>query len=86
MAYQAQSQIFPFQHRRLLRRQAAFKYIDRVDAKESLEARKEDYKNMPIDEEDVDDIFHTITQSDIDKARANKGDIAKTKKKKKASS
>lgn len=59
------------QHRRLIRRQAAHKYLDRVESKQSLEIRREANKDIPHDEEDVDDIFHTITQSDIDKARAN---------------
>jgi hypothetical protein len=41
-----------------------------VESKQSLELRREANKDMPPDEEDVDDVFHTITQSDIDKARA----------------
>ncbi|KAK3732592.1 hypothetical protein QZH41_016066, partial [Actinostola sp. cb2023] len=74
----------PNEHRRIIRRQAAFKYIDRIDAKESLDTRREANKDMPVDREDVDDIFHTITQSDIDKARTNKSPKPKTKKKRKA--
>ncbi|XP_031568774.1 ribosome biogenesis protein BRX1 homolog [Actinia tenebrosa] len=61
----------PNEHRRLIRREAAHKYLDRVESKQSLEVRREANKDIPRDEEDVDDIFHTITQSDIDKARAN---------------
>lgn len=73
-----------FQYRRIIRRKAAFKYMERVDAKLSLEARREDNKDLPVDEEDVDDIFHTITQSDIDISRANKQGVkAKPKKKRK---
>lgn len=63
--------LFSSQHRRLIRREAAHKYIDRVESKQSLEMRREANKDIPHDEDDVDDIFHTITQSDIDKARAN---------------
>ncbi|XP_020911448.2 ribosome biogenesis protein BRX1 homolog [Exaiptasia diaphana] len=76
----------PVLYRRMIRRKAAFKYIDRMDAKLALETRREESKDISVDEEDVDDIFHTITQSDIDKARANKSTLKSTPKKKRKTS
>lgn len=74
------------QYRRMIRRKAAFKYIDRQDAKLALETRREESKDVPDDKEDVDDIFHTITQSDIDKARARTNTVKpKPRKKNKTS-
>lgn len=54
----------------MIRKQAAMRYRDRVESKQALEDRREANKNRPTDIYDVDDVFHTITQSDIDIARA----------------
>ncbi|KAK2549218.1 Ribosome biogenesis protein BRX1-like protein [Acropora cervicornis] len=57
-------------YRQMIRRQAAFRYRDRVDSRMALSQRKESNKILPVNIYDVDDIFHTITQSDIDMAKA----------------
>ncbi|EDO43936.1 predicted protein, partial [Nematostella vectensis] len=49
----------PNEYRRIVRRKAAFRYLDRVDAKQSLEARREANKDLPRDADDVDDVFCT---------------------------
>ena len=62
------------QHRRLVRQQAAQRYISRVESKHALQERREINKDAFDNDEDVDSVFHTITQSDIDKkAAAGKG-------------
>ena len=53
-----------------MRQQAAQRYRNRVDAREALEKRRLAYKDLPRDEEDVEDVFHTVTQSDINAARS----------------
>ncbi|XP_067028761.1 ribosome biogenesis protein BRX1 homolog [Acropora muricata] len=60
----------PNQYRQMIRKQAAFRYRDRVDSRMALSQRKESNKILPVNIYDVDDIFHTITQSDIDMAKA----------------
>ena len=54
----------------MIRKQAAQRYRDRVESRQALEDRREANKNIPNDIYDVDDVFHTITQSDIDIAKA----------------
>lgn len=60
----------PNEYRRMIRKQAAQRYRDRVESRQALEDRREANKNIPNDIYDVDDVFHTITQSDIDIAKA----------------
>ena len=54
----------------MIRKQAANRYRDRVESRQALEDRREANKDLPRDVNDVDDVFHTITQSDIDIVRA----------------
>ena len=54
----------------MIRKQAAQRYRDRVESRQALEDRREANKNISNDIYDVDDVFHTITQSDIDIAKA----------------
>ena len=54
----------------MVRKQAAQRYRDRVESRQALEDRREINKDLPRDMYDVDDVFHTITQSDIDIAKA----------------
>ena len=54
----------------MVRKQAAQRYRDRVESRLALESRRETNKDLPRDIYDVDDVFHTITQSDIDIAKA----------------
>lgn len=54
----------------MVRKQAAQRYRDRVESRLALEGRRETNKDLPRDIYDVDDVFHTITQSDIDIAKA----------------
>ena len=54
----------------MIRKQAAQRYRDRVESRQALEDRREANKNIRNDIDDVDDVFHTITQSDIDIAKA----------------
>ena len=63
----------------MIRKQAAMRYRDRVESKLALENRKESNKDLPVDIYDVDDVFHTITQSDMDiaKARESKQESSK---------
>ena len=57
----------------MVRKQAAQQYRDRVESRQALEDRREANKDLPTDIYDVDDVFHTITQSDIDIAKAKGG-------------
>lgn len=54
----------------MVRKQAAQRYRARVETRQALEDRREANKDLPRDMCDVDDVFHTITQSDIDIAKA----------------
>ena len=55
----------------MIRKQAAMRYRDRVESRQALDDRREANENLPRDiYNDVDDVFHTITQSDIDIAKA----------------
>ena len=54
----------------MIRKQAAMRYRDRVESRLALEDRKESNKDLPVDILDVDDVFQTVTQSDIDIAKA----------------
>ena len=54
----------------MIRKQAAQRYRDRVESRQALDERREANKDLPEDIYDVDDVFHTITQSDIDIAKA----------------
>lgn len=60
----------PNEYRRMIRKQAAMRYRDRVESRLALEDRKESNKDLPLDILDVDDVFQTVTQSDIDIAKA----------------
>ncbi|XP_068726772.1 ribosome biogenesis protein BRX1 homolog [Montipora capricornis] len=60
----------PNEYRRMIRKQAAMRYRDRVESRLALEDRKESNKDLPVDILDVDDVFQTVTQSDIDIAKA----------------
>ena len=51
-----------FQHRRLLRRQVASKYVNRVQAKKSLEDRKPEFTYTS---DVTDDVFVTIKPEDM---------------------
>lgn len=59
---------FLFQYRRILRHQAGQRYQMKTIAKNALAEKREAAKDLPADE--VEDVFHTITQSDIDIAKA----------------
>lgn len=61
----------------MIRKQAAQRYRARVESKQALEDRREANQDIPRDIYDVDDVFHTITQSDIDIAKARGGGGAK---------
>ena len=61
----------------MVRKQAAQRYRDRVESRLTLESRRETNKDLPRDIYDVDDVFHTITQSDIDIAKARQADKSK---------
>ena len=63
-----------------MRLQASQRYRKKVEARQALEERRLAYSNIPRDEEDVEDVFHTITQSDIDTSRARTASRAKAKK------
>jgi len=54
----------------MIRKQAAQRYRDRVESRQALDERREANKDLPKDIYDVDDVFHTITQSDIDIVKA----------------
>lgn len=54
----------------MVRKQAAQRYRGRVESRQALEERREANKDLPRDIYDVDDVFHTITQSDVDIAKA----------------
>lgn len=54
----------------MVRKQAAQRYRSRMESRQALEDRREANKDLPRDIYDVDDVFHTITQSDIDMAKA----------------
>jgi len=56
----------------MVRKQAAQRYRDRVESRLALEGRREINKDLPRDIYDVDDVFHTITQSDIDIAKTRR--------------
>ena len=64
---------FILQYRQALRLQAGHRFQIRTLAKNALAEKREASKDLPMDE--VEDVFHTITQSDID--------IEKTRTKKK---
>lgn len=53
--------VSPNQHRRMLRRQVAHKYINRVQAKKSLDERKPEFTYAP---DVTDDVFVTIQPED----------------------
>ena len=61
----------------MIRKQATQRYRARVESKQALEDRREANQDIPRDIYDVDDVFHTITQSDIDIAKARGGGGAK---------
>lgn len=61
----------------MVRKQAAQRYRDRVESRLALEGRRETNKDLPRDIYDVDDVFHTITQSDIDIAKARQAGKSK---------
>lgn len=67
----------PNEYRRMVRKQAAQRYRDRVESRLALEGRRETNKDLPRDIYDVDDVFHTITQSDIDIAKARQAGKSK---------
>lgn len=54
----------------MVRKQAAQRYRSRMESRQALEDRREANKHLPRDIYDVDDVFHTITQSDIDMAKS----------------
>lgn len=61
----------------MVRKQAAQRYRDRVESRQALEDRRETNKDLPRDMYDVDDVFHTITQSDIDIAKVRQAGKSK---------
>ena len=61
----------------MVRKQAAQRYRDRVESRQALEDRRETNKDLPRDIYDVDDVFHTITQSDIDIAKVRQAGKSK---------
>ena len=57
---------FVFQHRRKIRKLAASRYLNRQDARQNLDKRREE-RVIPQDE--IEDVFHTVTQADINAAK-----------------
>lgn len=60
-------QLFILQHRRMLRLNAGQRYRNKTLAKEALNEKREAIKDIPPDE--VEDVFHTITQQEVDMAK-----------------
>jgi len=61
--YENTAYVSPNEHRRNIRLQASSRYVNRVKAKERYGDRLVERENFV--EEDLDDIFHTITQADL---------------------
>ena len=55
-----------------MRQQAAQRYIGRVESRQALKHRREVNKETLDTDEDVQSVFHTITQSDLDKSAAKR--------------
>eukprot|EP00112_Aurelia_sp_Birch-Aquarium-sp1_P013661 Seg2908.2 transcript_id=Seg2908.2/GoldUCD/mRNA.D3Y31 product="Ribosome biogenesis protein BRX1" protein_id=Seg2908.2/GoldUCD/D3Y31 len=60
--YENPHYVSPNEHRRQLRKQASYKYVNRQVAQEKLEKRRSEME-LPIDE--LDTVFHTITEADV---------------------
>jgi len=65
--YENAHYVSPNEHRRRIRQQAAFRYLNKKNAQNELNQRLEEQKS--VQEESLDDIFHTVTQADIIEAR-----------------
>ncbi|XP_028403595.1 ribosome biogenesis protein BRX1 homolog [Dendronephthya gigantea] len=59
--------VSPNEHRRMLRLNAGQRYRNKTLAKEALNEKREAIKDIPPDE--VEDVFHTITQQEVNMAK-----------------